>query len=383
MKKILILNYEYPPLWWWAWVVSQKYAEWLEKLWNQVTVVTTWFEWEKEFEKKWNLEIYKLKSLRKKTFQSNPIEMLSWAFESIKFLKKFLKNNNFDICISFFSIPWWIVAKYINEKFKIPYIISTHWHDIPGFYPEKMKKFHILTNWYTKKIWKSTKKILVLTSEMKKLADNFFKNEEKNIILPNGCYNDFFYPDFNKKEKKFTILFLWRLVDQKDPFTMLNSIKYLNEKNVDFHVNIIWDGPLRWEMEKFIEQNSLKEKISVLWWLDKNELREYYQKSHIQICSSKVEAMSIAILESLFSGLYVFSTPISGNTDMIEEWINGEFFEIWDYEKLWEKLFYWSQNFAKIPFHKEKNEELKKIYNWESIIENLDEILQNNIKKND
>gem|GEM_PF-6595544 len=36
-----------------------------------------------------------------------------------------------------------------------------------------MKKFHILTNWYTKEIWEKAKKILILTSDMKKLADNF------------------------------------------------------------------------------------------------------------------------------------------------------------------------------------------------------------------
>lgn len=68
MKNILILNYEYPPLWGGAWVVSQKYAEWLAKLWNNVTIITTWFEWEKEFEENWNLKIIKLKSLRKKLF---------------------------------------------------------------------------------------------------------------------------------------------------------------------------------------------------------------------------------------------------------------------------------------------------------------------------
>lgn len=105
MKNILILNYEYPPLWGWAWVVSQKYAEGLSDLWNNVTVLTTWFEWEKEIFEEWNLKIIKLKSLRNKSFQSNPIEMLSWAYRSIKFLNNYLKNNKFDICIAFFSIP--------------------------------------------------------------------------------------------------------------------------------------------------------------------------------------------------------------------------------------------------------------------------------------
>lgn len=377
MKKILILNYEYPPLWWGAWVVSQKYADWLEKLWNKVTVITTWFKWEKEYEEKWNLEIYKLKSKRKKEFQSNPIEMLSWAYKSIKFLDNFLKNNSFDICISFFSIPGWIVARHIYKKFKIPYIISTHWHDIPWFYPEKMKKFHILTNWYTKKIWLDAKKILVLTSEMKKLADKFWE-KEKNIILPNACYNDFFYPDFIKRKNKFTILFLWRLVDQKDPFTMLESIKKLSQTNKNFILHIVWDWPLRLKMENFVKNNDLWNNINFTWWLSKEQLRNYYQSSHIQVCSSRVEAMSIAILESLFSGLYILSTPVSWNTDMIEEWINWEFFEIWDYENLWKKLIYWSENYKNLKFDYAKDKFLREKYSRDKIINDLNSIILKN-----
>lgn len=374
MKKILMLNYEYPPLWWWAWVVSQKYAQWLSNIWNKVVVVTTWFKWEKEFFQEWNLTIIRLKWLRKKAFQSNPIEMLSWAFITIRFLGKYLKENSFDVCISFFSIPWWIVSKYLKEKFNLPYIISTHGHDIPWFYPEKMRKFHILTNWYTKKIWNQAEKILVLTSEMKKLADNFW-DEKKNILLPNWCNGDFFYPDILKKQQKFNILFIWRLVDQKDPFTMLESIKILKYKTDDFIVNIVWDWPLRPDIDKFINENNLKDNINMAWWLSKEQVREYYQSSHIQICSSKVEAMSIAILESLYSWLYILSTPISWNTDMIKEQITWEFFDIWDSKKLWEKLIYWSENFQKLNYNPKEIENLKQYFNRDQVIYKLNEFI--------
>lgn len=373
-KNILILNYEYPPLWWWAWVVSQKYAEWLSNLWNNVTVLTTWFEWEKELFELWNLKIIKLKSLRKRTFQSNPIEMLSWVYHSIKFLNTYLKENKFDVCIAFFSIPWWIVSKYINDKFQIPYIVSTHWADIPWFYPEKMKKFHMLTNWYAKKIWKQADRILVLTNEMKILADNFLKSD-KNTILPNWCYSDFFYPDTSKKKWVFTIIFVWRLCVEKDPLTMLKSIKMLKEFSDNFILNIVWDWPLRADMEEYVSKNNLSDNVFFTWWITKNELKNYYQSSHIQICTSKVEAMSIAILESLYSWLYILSTFISWNSEIIKQWINWEFFEIWDYDSLWKKLIYWIDNYEKIEINYNELDKLKKTYSRDNIIYNLNKIL--------
>ncbi len=373
-KDILILNYEYPPLWWWAWVVSQKYAEWLAWLWNNLTVVTTWFKWEKELFIKWNLKIIRLKSLRKKLFQSNPLEMLSWAYKTKKFLNNYLKTHNFDVCISFFSIPGWIVGKYLYEKYNIPYIISTHWHDIPWFYPEKMRKFHIFTNWYIKKIWKKAKKILVLTTDMKKLADKFW-NPKKNIILPNGCNSNFFYPDIKKKNNIFSLLFLWRLVDQKDPFTLLKALKDIKDKGINFRLNLIWDWPLREKIELYIKKNNLKKNINLTWWISKEKLREYYQSSHIQICSSNVEAMSIAILESLYSWLYIISTPISWNTDMIEEWKNWEFFKIGDYKELSKKLEYLSKNYKRLVPNKDLILKLKNKYDWDKIIYKLNTII--------
>jgi glycosyltransferase involved in cell wall biosynthesis len=298
--------------------------------------------------------------------------MLSWAFHTIIFLRKYLKNNDFDVCITFFSIPGWIVAKYVKEKFNIPYIISTHWADIPWFYPEKMKKFHFLTNWYAKIIWEQATQILCLTTDMKKLADIFW-DPTKNIILPNGCSSDFFYLDFSKKNKMFTLLFVWRLCHEKDPFILLSAIKELHFKVSNFMLYIIWDGPLKKDMEIYIKKNHLENNVKLIWWISKEELRKYYQLSHIQICSSKVEAMSVAILEALYSWLYILSTPISWNTDMIKEKVTWEFFNIWDSKQLAEKLLYWSTKYEEIVINRSEINLLKQKYNWDNIIYRLNE----------
>gem|GEM_PF-6325315 len=54
-------------------------------------------------------------------------------------------------------------------------------------------------------------------------------------------------------------------------------------------------------MQDFVNKNNLEKNIVFSGWVSKEKIKNYYQSSHIQICSSKVEAMSIAILESLYS----------------------------------------------------------------------------------
>ena len=68
--KLLILNYEYPPLGGGAGVITQNIAEGLAKLGHDVSVVTTWFQGEQEVEiVNDNLKIIRLKSKRKYLLQ--------------------------------------------------------------------------------------------------------------------------------------------------------------------------------------------------------------------------------------------------------------------------------------------------------------------------
>jgi glycosyltransferase involved in cell wall biosynthesis len=76
--KLLILNYEYPPLGGGAGVITQIIAEGFAARGHNITVLTTWFSGEEEDSTRGNLRIIRLKSKRKVVYKSNPIEMLSW-----------------------------------------------------------------------------------------------------------------------------------------------------------------------------------------------------------------------------------------------------------------------------------------------------------------
>lgn len=68
MLRILILNYEYPPIGGGAGIVTKHLAEEFIKLGHQITILTTWFEGETENYKHNNFEIIRLKSSEKVLF---------------------------------------------------------------------------------------------------------------------------------------------------------------------------------------------------------------------------------------------------------------------------------------------------------------------------
>ena len=381
MKTILMLNYEYPPLWWWAWVCTQYQSELLAKLGYKVMVITTWFEWEKEYEQKENLEIFRLKSLRKYKHKSGMLEKLDWVFQTKKFLKTFLPGKKIDLVFGNFSILWWEVGYFLKKKYGIPYIILSHWHDIPWFFKKQMFIYHIITYFWIKKVCNYADKIVLLTKDMKKNADNFLPNHmEKNIIIPNGCEINIFTPNKEIQSKNFTLIFVGRLVEQKDPMTFLQAIKMLkNNYDFSFTAHILWDGPLKKQMETFVLENHLQKEVIFHGWVSKSEMLTYYQSANLQVISSLAEAMSIATLESLSTGQYILSTPVSGNVDMIEKDINGDFFDYGNAQDLSEKIYeYYENKFKKSYTIDEKYlENFRKKYSWEEIVKVYDDLIVN------
>ncbi len=378
--KILVLNYEYPPLGGGAGVITQQISEGLANLGHQITIVTTWFENLPETEKKNNLTIIRLKSKRKHNSPSNVFEMLSWITISKKFLIKFCSDKNFDVCFSNFSIPGGEVAFLLKKKFNIPYTVISHGHDIPWFFAKEMFWYHLVTYFRIKKICKNSVYNFMLNEDMKKNADSFLGKNfgDKNIIIPNGCDIDFFKPDISKKASVFKIVFAGRLVKQKDPLTFLNALNLLAKKGVPFHASIVGNGPLKKSMEKFIRNNSLTEYVTFTGWVNKETILGEYQSAWVFVQTSQYEAMSVAPLEAMACGTYVICTSAGANSDIITAEENGEIFPIADSQELSEKLVAFYNNKFKKGFIADTDivNKIRTSHDWSHILLKYQELLE-------
>lgn len=324
--KILILNYEYPPLGGGAGIVSQHLANGFVELGHQVVVLTTWFSGEPEYLAQDNLIIIRLKSERKHAYESNPKEMFSWIKYALKYSNNHIEDFMFDITLANFTLPGGAVAAYLKRKFKIPFVILSHGHDIPWFSPKQMFFWHLLCYPLIKHLMLQSSKNILLTSQLKKNADQFIgKNKAvKNIVIPNGLMAFNMRKGFNSVDKNMRALFVGRLVEQKDPLTVVKSFKKLTEIGIPIHLKIIGDGYMKKEIEDFISKHHLIN-IEVLGKISHSSVIEEYSKAHFIFAPSRDEAMSLSVLESISCGLYVFATHVSGNKDVILDDVNGNF----------------------------------------------------------
>ncbi len=370
--KLLVLNYEYPPLGGGAGQISKSISEGLALLGHDITVLTTWYEALAETETLNNVKIIRLKSKRKFVYRSNPFEMTSWIYHAKKFLKEHLKTEKYDLVFANFALPGGEVAYSIKLKFRIPYVIISHGHDIPWFAPEQMIWYHIFTYHWIRTIVTNSEMNFVQSNEMKTNIDRFtgFRIKDRNKIIYNGWDSSVFRSDYSKRSKEFKILFPGRLVKQKDPFTFLKALQILRSNNYKFKAHILGDGPLRKKMEQFVYNHSLKDFVEFKGWISREEMLNEYQSGSLTVLPSLSEGMSMATLEALACGQYVITTRVSNNETLIKPGENGDFIHKKDYEMLAGLIgkFYHKKFEQGYLIDEQKLTKYHELYEWDGIV---------------
>lgn len=379
--RLLILNYEYPPLGGGAGRCTKFQAEGLADHGHDVTVITTWFKGEMEIEERDRLKLIRLKSRRRSVYRSNPLEMFSWAVKTFHYIRREKLYQNTDLLLAHFSIPGGMVALPLNLLHKTPYFIISHGQDIPWFSPKELFLYHLIFYLPIKWICSRASRITVLSQ--KRLNDlnrmTGSKQESKNLVIPNGCDIGFFTPNKGSKEMdKLKILFVGRLTVQKDPFTLLESIRILSGTPTPFSVEIVGDGPLRKKMESYVEIHELENWVTFPGWVTRDELREKYRSAHLLLITSHDEGQSLAMLEAISSGLYLVTTPVSGSESLVEENINGNYISFGKSDQIATVLaaYYKEKMLANYQVPEEVLQRLRENISWDHYVSAYDRIIQ-------
>lgn len=378
--RILMLNYEYPPVGGGAGEISRHIAEGLAAKGHVVHVLTVCYKDCQVSSIQNKVQVTRLSSKRKYRFKSNPVEMLSWMRMAKKFLFRHLEKTRYDICFAHFALPCGEVAYTMKLKFDLDYVVMSHGHDIPWFFPKQMMVYHMFTYGWIKRIVLRSKALFVQSDDMERNAKLFVGKRHHHLVhqVPNGWNAAYFYPDDAKRSKRFEIAFPGRLVKQKDPFSFLNAIAMLRDKLQELHVRILGDGPLRHKMEHFVKKHDLTEFVQFEGWVDKSAMRDAYQSASLVVLPSLNEGMSMATMEAIACGTYVIVTDVSRNTKLIAPGVNGDIVKQQDEADLATKIetFYHDKfkNEYKIPMSVIKK--LDDIYAWDTVVNLYDDKLK-------
>lgn len=171
---------------------------------------------------------------------------------------------------------------------------------------------------------------------------------------------------------------LGRLDDNKNQIMILKATKLLKKRRNDFEIYILGDGEERKKLEKYIEENDLKDNIKILGF--KENPYPYVKNSVATILTSRSEGFSLALVESVLLNTPIISTDVGVAKELIEKYKCGTLIN-YDENDLAEVMLDYLNDYDKST--NKKDFFLGNDFDIEVELEKTIEVIENTISKNE
>lgn len=109
--------------------------------------------------------------------------------------------------------------------------------------------------------------------------------------------------------------FVGRLSPEKGPEVFLRAALQLRERCPAAHFVVLGDGPMRPMAAEFIERHALQDRLHLAGLLE--HVQDHLRALDVVVSTSHSEAMPLALMEAMASGVPVVATRVGGVPDMV------------------------------------------------------------------
>ena len=141
-------------------------------------------------------------------------------------------------------------------------------------------------------------------------------NHVVSFVNPSFSRSNWVMAQTSVNDKQLTtpveLLFVGRVEEEKGVGRLIQISSALNQLGIDFHVNVIGDGPKRSDYEKQVNEKGITDSFSFLGWKSRAELRLYYRDAHfILLPSTASEGWPKVLSEAMAYGVVPLASTIS------------------------------------------------------------------------
>lgn len=371
--RILMLNYEFPPLGGGGGPAAKTLAKGFISLGYEVDYVTTWFKGLKKYEKVDGINVYRVKVIgRKELPTATTISMITFPLFAYKISSRLCKKHKYEFINTQFAIPTGPLGVVLSKKFKLKNILSLHGGDICDI----SKKNSPHKKWYLQTIVKwvlnNSDVIVAQSSNTKANAIKYYKPNKEIKIIPLP-YEPFKFKKTSREKlglekDKVYLISVGRLIKRKGFDLLIKALAEIKNKKIE--ALIIGEGPEKDNLIRIAKNLGVLNKVHFLGYLNEEKKFQHLDNADIYVLSSLHEGFGIVLLEAMQVGLPIIATNNGGQVDFIKEGKNGYLIKFGDEINLMNRINKLEKNKTlKVKFSifnkkKIKNFETKKICAW-------------------
>ncbi len=366
--RILMLNYEFPPVGGGGGYVTYYLAKNMARQGHEVYLITSQFKGLPKDEEVDGFFVHRVPVLRKRADICQVYEMFSYIVSAGFYSLKFAKEFHPDVVQVFFGIPSGPVGWMLKKVYGLPYVVFLGGRDVPRPNPDPnyYRLLYGILAPAIKSIWRHATRVVACSDGLRNLALKFAPNAQISVI-PDGIDLKKFRPVRREVEPGVVrILTIGRLIPRKGIQFLIRSLpNAIKNANRNFEVEIVGDGPYRKELVQLAAELKVSHKLNFVGTVPYEHLATSYQEADIFVLCSLAEGMPLVVLEAMASGLPIVASSVQGIEDLVAA--NGYLFKPGDWYSLATKLVSLINDGQKrIKMGRESIRRVQK-YDWENI----------------
>ncbi|MBN1506193.1 MAG: glycosyltransferase family 4 protein [Sedimentisphaerales bacterium] len=247
-------------------------------------------------------------------------EVIAWLAKAGSQYRRMLKDKSYDLVHAFFGFPTgWLC--YRNRQ-NPPYVVSLRGSDVPGANARLQLEYKLLGPLVFKPIWRRAAALVACSEGLKSRALKFLPSAEITVI-PNGVDLERFFPaDPSPSDAAggpLRLLTVGRLSVTKRLPLLVGVVEHLLKDGERVQLTIVGGGALESELRQLLGEKGLRDGVTLTGRRDGAEMPAIYRQHDVLVSASMQEGMSNAMLEAMASGLPIVTTRCEGVDELIAD----------------------------------------------------------------
>ncbi len=212
------------------------------------------------------------------------------------------------------TFPAGFLAYYMAKNLSVPYIITEHSGPFPFREYITAKGLRDIVA----KPLSATAELVAVSNPLAESISQFASRMP--LVIPNSVDTDFFIPDPNFKFNQIPNLFtLSQLTVNKGIGDLLQAVRILKGKGYKFVLRIGGGGRQAAYVKRLADKLNVSDYVVWLGGLNRQEALKEYQNCDFYVMPSRLESLSMVILEAMACAKPIVSTACGGPVDLINE----------------------------------------------------------------
>jgi len=318
--RILVLNYEYPPLGGGGGSFAAALCAQLVKMGHRVRVVTGHYRGLARVEVRDGVTIYRPRSWRRHQHTCGVGEM--GLFLLTGFLPALRQTLTWrpHLVQAHFAVPTGVLSWVIRQLTGVPYVLSAQLGDVPGGVPDQTDHLFAWLKPFTVPIWRAAAGVTVPSRHIRALAQRSYPGVPMEVVY-NGINPEGQSRSPVAPHQPVRLIFAGRFSPQKN---LLFLIKVLQQvQDLGWRLELLGDGPEMPLIRDQVNLTGLAPRVHFHGWVAPEQVAAIMSRGDILVLPSRAEGLPLVGVQALAAGLAILGSDIGGVAEVVRPGRNG------------------------------------------------------------